>query len=41
MPTAKTIIVQDLPITILNVQNQDYISLTDMLKEKRRGFFHF
>lgn len=32
MPKTKTIIVKTSPITIIEVDNQDYISLTDMVK---------
>ena len=33
------IIVQEKEITILTVENEDYISLTDMLKAKDGDFF--
>jgi len=35
----KTIIVKDQPITIIEVNKQDYISLTDMIKAKDGDFF--
>jgi hypothetical protein len=39
MAKAKTIIVQDISITVLNVNKEDYFSLTDMLKAKDGDFF--
>ena len=39
MAASKTIIVQDISITLLNVNKQDYFSLTDMLKAKDGDFF--
>jgi len=36
---SKTIIVKDQPITIVEVNKQDYISLTDMIKAKDGDFF--
>ncbi|MEP7317378.1 MAG: KilA-N domain-containing protein [Panacibacter sp.] len=39
MAVSKTIIVQDRPVTIIQVNKQDYISLTDMLKAKDGDFF--
>ncbi len=35
----KKITVQGTPITVISVQNDDYISLTDMLKAKDGDFF--
>lgn len=37
--TKRTIDVLDTSVTILSVSNQDYVSLTDMLKAKDGGFF--
>lgn len=37
MPKTKTIIVKSSPITIIEVDNQDYISLTDMVKNMEDG----
>lgn len=36
---AKTIDVQGTAITVISVNNEDYISLTDMLKAKDGDFF--
>ncbi len=35
----KTIIVKDTPVTITNINDSDYISLTDMMKAKDGDFF--
>ena len=39
MSAAKTIVVKDNLITIITVNKQEYISLTDMLKAKDGDFF--
>ncbi|MEP6556702.1 MAG: KilA-N domain-containing protein [Ferruginibacter sp.] len=39
MATGKTIMVKEIPVTVIEVNRQDYISLTDMLKAKDGDFF--
>ncbi len=39
MATGKTIMVKEIPVTVIEVNRQDYISLTDMLKAKDGEFF--
>mgnify|MGYP003961429417 CR=1 FL=1 len=41
MSKAKKLVVQETEIRIVSVNDEDYISLTDMLKAKDGDFFYF
>ena len=36
---ANTIVVQNTPITVVKINDEDYISLTDMMRSKNGDFF--
>lgn len=37
MPNSKVIVVKETPVTIIEVNQQDYISLTDMVRNMEEG----